>query len=79
VAQIYGIRARGWPAWFLHRTYHVARVPSLNRKIRVLVDWTLALVLRREVVPLGGLHRPREEFAQLTPHVAADERVPVNR
>jgi NADH dehydrogenase len=69
VAEIYGIKIRGWPAWFAHRTYHVARVPSLNRKIRVLVDWTLALVLRREVVSLGGLHRPREEFTEVTPHV----------
>jgi NADH dehydrogenase len=71
VAQIYGIKLRGWPAWFAHRTYHVARVPSLNRKIRVLVDWTLALVLRREVVSLRGLHRPREEFTEVTPHVDA--------
>jgi NADH dehydrogenase len=71
VAQIYGIKVRGWPAWFMHRTYHVARVPSLNRKIRVVVDWTLALFLRREVVSLRGLHRPREEFTEVTPHVDA--------
>jgi NADH dehydrogenase len=72
VAQVYGIKVRGWPAWFMHRTYHVSRVPSINRKIRVLVDWTLALVLRREVVSLGGLHMPREEFTELTPHVEAE-------
>ena len=69
VAQVYGIKARGWLAWFLHRTYHVSRVPSLNRKIRVLVDWTLALFLRREVVSMGSLHRPRAEFTEVTPHV----------
>src|SRR5690606_15969895 len=22
VAQVYGIKLRGWPAWFMHRTYH---------------------------------------------------------
>ena len=71
VAQIYGIKVRGWPAWFAHRTYHVGRVPSFNRKVRVLVDWTLALFLRREVVSLGGVHRPREEFTEVTPHVEA--------
>ena len=71
VAHVYGVKVRGWPAWFLHRTYHVSRVPSLNRKIRVLVDWTLALVLRREVVSLTGLHKPREEFVDVTPHVDA--------
>jgi NADH dehydrogenase len=71
VAHVYGIKVHGWPAWFMHRTYHVSRVPSLNRKIRVLVDWTLALVLRREVVSLAGLHKPRADFAEVTPHVDA--------
>jgi NADH:ubiquinone reductase (H+-translocating) len=66
VAQVYGIKLRGWPAWFMHRTYHVSRVPTLNRKIRVILDWTLALFFRRDVVSLGSLHRPREEFSEAT-------------
>jgi NADH dehydrogenase len=49
-------------AWFLHRTYHVSRVPTLNRKIRVLADWTLALLFRREVTSLGQIQDPRREF-----------------
>jgi NADH dehydrogenase len=67
VAQIYGIKLRGVPAWFLHRTYHMSRIPSLNRKVRVVVDWTLALFLKREVVSLGQLHQPREQFTGVTP------------
>jgi len=68
VAQVYGIKVRGVLAWFMHRTYHVSRVPSLNRKVRVIVDWTLATVLRREVVSMGELHTPREPFTDVTPH-----------
>ena len=64
VAQVYGIKMTGWPAWFMHRTYHMSRIPSFNRKVRVVVDWTLAFVLKREVVALGQLHDPREEFAE---------------
>jgi len=64
VAQVYGIKLRGFPAWFLHRTYHMTRIPTLNRKIRVLADWTLALFLRREAVSLGQLHEPRETFTE---------------
>ncbi|MFJ8577026.1 NAD(P)/FAD-dependent oxidoreductase [Micromonospora sp. NPDC093277] len=64
VAQVYGVKMTGWPAWFMHRTYHMSRIPSLNRKVRVVVDWTLAFVLKREVVALGQLHDPREEFAE---------------
>ncbi|WP_422773293.1 NAD(P)/FAD-dependent oxidoreductase [Plantactinospora sp. WMMC1484] len=64
VAQVYGIKLKGLPAWFMHRTYHMSRIPSFNRKVRVIVDWTLAFVLRREVVALGQLHDPREEFVE---------------
>ncbi|HEX7189519.1 MAG TPA: NAD(P)/FAD-dependent oxidoreductase [Actinomycetes bacterium] len=66
VAQVYGIKLRGFPAWFMHRTYHVSRMPTLNRKIRVVLDWTLALFFRRDVVSLGSLQRPREEFSEAT-------------
>lgn len=58
VAMIYGVKIKGWPAWFLHRTYHMSRIPSFNRKVRVVVDWSLALFLKREVVSLGELHEP---------------------
>jgi NADH dehydrogenase len=70
VAQVYGIKLRGLPAWVMHRTYHMSRIPSLNRKIRVVVDWTLATFLKREVVSMGELHRPREPFADVTPSIA---------
>jgi NADH dehydrogenase len=71
VAQVYGVKLTGWPAWFMHRAYHMSRIPSLNRKIRVVVDWTLALFLKREVVSLGELHQPREPFTEVTPPVRA--------
>ncbi|MDW5323291.1 NAD(P)/FAD-dependent oxidoreductase [Plantactinospora sp. KLBMP9567] len=74
VAQVYGIKLKGLPAWFMHRTYHMSRIPSLNRKVRVIVDWTLAFVLRREVVALGQLHDPREEFVEASTPVARDAR-----
>jgi len=65
VAQVYGIKLKGLPAWFMHRTYHMSRIPSFNRKVRVVADWTLAFLLKREVISLGQLHAPREEFVHL--------------
>ncbi|MGW1060899.1 NAD(P)/FAD-dependent oxidoreductase [Micromonospora rubida] len=70
VAQVYGIKMTGLPAWFMHRTYHMSRIPSFNRKIRVVVDWSLAFFLKREVVALGQLHDPREEFVEASQPVA---------
>ena len=62
VAEVYGIKLRAFPAWFMHRTYHLSRMPTFNRKVRVLADWTLALFFPREVVSLGQLQQPRREF-----------------
>jgi len=64
VAEIYGIKLRGWPAWFMHRTYHVSRMPTTNRKVRVIADWTLALFFRRDIVSLGSLSDPRQDFIE---------------
>ncbi len=62
VAHVYGVKLRGWPAWLMHRTYHLSRVPTVNRKARVLTDWTTTLFFRREVSSLGSLQDPRREF-----------------
>ncbi|WP_041841819.1 NAD(P)/FAD-dependent oxidoreductase [Actinoplanes friuliensis] len=72
VAQVYGIKLKGLPAWLMHRTYHMSRIPSFNRKVRVLADWTLAFILKREVISLGQLHAPREEFTHVTPPLSDD-------
>ena len=62
VANVYGIKLKGVPAWFMHRTYHMSRVPTLNRKMRVIADWTLALFFKREIVSLWSMHEPFNEF-----------------
>jgi NADH dehydrogenase len=62
VAQVYGVKLKGWPAWFMHRTYHVSRVPTFNRKARVIGDWTMASLFSREIISLGQLQDPRREF-----------------
>ncbi|GGV14794.1 NADH dehydrogenase [Actinomadura cremea] len=62
VANVYGMQLRGWPAWVMHRTYHLSRMPTANRKFRITADWTLQLFFRREIVSLGELERPHEEF-----------------
>jgi len=62
VAQTFGIKLRGPIAWFMHRTYHMWAMPTLNRKVRIILDWTTALLFRRELVALGAFSSPRAEF-----------------
>lgn len=62
VAHVYGRKLKGYPAWFMHRAYHLSRVPTLNRKARVVAEWSLAAFFKREIVSLGSLENPRAEF-----------------
>jgi NADH dehydrogenase len=55
IADITGIRLRGFPAWFFTRTYHLYQLPLFSRKLRVVADWTVALLFRRDIAELGSL------------------------
>jgi NADH:ubiquinone reductase (H+-translocating) len=58
IAEVLGLRLRGFPGWFLTRTYHLYQLPLFSRKLRVVSDWTLALFFRRDIVELSMLERP---------------------
>jgi NADH dehydrogenase len=62
VAEVYGIKLRGWPAWMMHRLYHLSRMPTANRKARVAADWVLSWLFRREIVALQQLEHPRRDW-----------------
>ncbi|MFJ4920792.1 NAD(P)/FAD-dependent oxidoreductase [Streptomyces sp. NPDC088725] len=62
VAHVYGRKLKGYPAWLMHRVYHLSRVPTFNRKARVLSEWILSGLFKREIVSLGSLEHPRAEF-----------------
>jgi NADH dehydrogenase len=53
-----GLRVRGFAGWFLTRTYHLYQLPLLSRKLRVITDWTVGLVFRRDISELGRLGHP---------------------
>jgi NADH dehydrogenase len=59
IADVLGIRLRGFPGWWVTRSYHLLQLPLLKRKVRVVVDWTVALLFRRDIAELGGLGHPR--------------------
>jgi NADH dehydrogenase len=66
VADVYNVKAKGFIAWAMHRGYHVARVPTFNRKFRVVADWLLSGLLRREVISMGQINNPRAEFDRVS-------------
>jgi NADH dehydrogenase len=59
IAEIPGLRLRGFLGWFVARTYHLYQLPLFTRKLRVVVDWTVALFFRRDIVEISALGHPK--------------------
>ena len=59
IADVMGLRLRGFPGWFVTRSYHLLQLPLLSRKLRVVVDWTTSLFFRRDIAELSMLGHPR--------------------
>jgi NADH dehydrogenase len=56
IAELPGhVRLRGFPAWWITRTYHLYQVPGLSRKLRIVADWTIALLFRRDIAEFSML------------------------
>lgn len=52
VAEVFGVKLSGFLAWWLWRTVYLMKLPGLDRKVRVAVDWTLDLLLPPDIVQI---------------------------
>jgi len=59
IADVLGLRLTGFLGWFVTRTYHLYQLPLVSRKLRVVTDWTVSLLFRRDIAELGMLGHPR--------------------
>jgi NADH:ubiquinone reductase (H+-translocating) len=59
VGRIGGRTFRGFPAWWLARTYHLSQIPGAVRKLRAAVDWTVSLPFARDISEVGSIGHPR--------------------
>ena len=58
VAEVLKFRLRGFPAWWLARTYHLAMMPGAARKVRLMVDWTVGMFFGRANAELARPDHP---------------------
>ncbi|HZB99452.1 MAG TPA: NAD(P)/FAD-dependent oxidoreductase, partial [Nitrososphaeraceae archaeon] len=61
VGAILGIEVQGFIAWWIWRTYYLANLPTLQKKIRVMADWTLDVFFKRDVTMLRSFVEEQEE------------------
>jgi NADH dehydrogenase len=70
VANILGVNFSGFIAWFLWRTIYLSKLPRLEKKIRVALDWTLDLFFSKDLVHFMILRSPTVSH---TEHLQAEQ------
>jgi NADH dehydrogenase len=58
---------RGFPAWWMARTYHMSQIPGAARKTRAVIDWTASLPFRRDISEVGSIGHPKRLDATMDP------------
>ncbi|MCC2648215.1 MAG: FAD-dependent pyridine nucleotide-disulfide oxidoreductase (modular protein) [Nitrososphaeraceae archaeon] len=61
IGSILGLEVQGFIAWWIWRTYYLANLPTLQKKIRVMADWTLDIFFKRDVTMLKSFVEERKE------------------
>ncbi len=69
VAEILGLRFKGFLAWWMWRTIYLSKLPSLKRKLRVVADWTFDLLFARDI----SLVLPPPDEVLRSIHLETDE------
>jgi NADH dehydrogenase len=70
VAQILGVNFSGFLAWWMWRTVYLAKLPRLEKKVRVALDWTLDLLFSKDLVKFETARAAAVSHARPVPRVA---------
>jgi NADH dehydrogenase len=63
VARAFGLRLTGFIAWWLRRTYYLFQMPRWDRRLRIVLDWSIALFFRPDITRVD-LRVEREQVEQ---------------
>ena len=67
VAEVFGLRIKGFAAWWLWRTVYLMKLPGWERRLRVALDWTLDLFFERNLVQLKVFRTEKVDRAHYEP------------
>jgi NADH dehydrogenase len=80
VARVFGLRLTGFAAWWVRRTYYLFQMPRWDRRLRIVLDWTVALFFRPDItkvelrVEREQVRRAREMAAAAVNRIGQDGR-----
>lgn len=58
VANILGINFSGFIAWWLWRTIYLSKLPRFEKRLRVMLDWTLDILFSKDLVQFTTFRAP---------------------
>ena len=70
VARVFGVRLTGFLAWWIRRTYYLFQMPRWDRRLRIVLDWTVALFFRPDITKVE-LRVEREQVGRARDIAAA--------
>jgi NADH dehydrogenase len=73
VANILGVNFSGFLAWWLWRTIYLSKLPRLEKKLRVMVDWTLDLLFTKDLVQFLTLRAPAVSHVDDSEHMTSHQ------
>jgi NADH dehydrogenase len=66
VGRVFKVKIKGFLAWWVWRTYYLMQMPRWERRIRIMLDWTVALFFKHDVAKLDlfGVEHPAASSKQ---------------
>jgi NADH dehydrogenase len=79
VAQVFGLRLTGFPAWWLRRTYYLFQMPRWDRRLRMVLDWTVALLFRPDITKVDLAVEQDQALQNCAAGAASPRRAPAGQ
>jgi NADH:ubiquinone reductase (H+-translocating) len=76
VAEIVGVKFSGIVAWWLWRAIYLSKLPGIQKKVRVALDWALDLCFSKDIVQLRALPTPTMSGREVRPTLLVNEKGP---
>src|ERR687890_469907 len=61
VATLFGFKIHGFAAWWLWRTFYLANLPTTQKKLKVMLDWTMDLLFKPDVAMIKRFVNEKEK------------------
>ena len=74
VANIFGRNLRGTIAWMLWRSFYLSGLPTSNKKVRVISDWTIDLIFGHDVTMVKILEQRRSTLKRIEQHETQEKK-----